>query len=490
MKTLVAMCVSLLSVPLPQLAANDLDRYLESTTVAVAQIDLARLDLRATAKFVQANFPDMIDAKSINGIQLAASGMIQSHRSAGVTKVYATLSTLELTRGHVALIVPCSKPSAAGESMDAILAMLPANLGYKVHVNSDSVIVATDSVWNRLSKIPKAERGALSLAVDQVANHSGSIVVNVREELRHEVIGIFPERLPTGSPIAFSPKAMMEDVVTLQFAIHTPPSIHAILSANCRDGQAAMRVAGLANQMVALTGLSSLKCSTIEKQANVSSSGDELISLIGSLTKSTKMSAAQMQQSNNLKQILLAVHNFESANQGFPPRMTVSEKGIPLLSWRVFLLPYIGEQALYNEFHLDEPWDSPHNIKLADRIPFSYQSLQFPDLKPGQTLVQAPMHTGFTWNGKENRMLRFQDFTDGTSITICFVVAPKDKGVVWTKPDDLNLGEDSLVADLFGDRESIDVGFFDGSVQVLERTIKADKLKALMTHTSGEVVER
>ena len=490
MKMLVAVCVSLLSVPVPHLAANDLDRYLESTTVAVAQIDLARLDLPATTKFVQANFPNVIDSQTIHGIQLTAGGTIQSLRNAGVTRVYITLSTLELTRGHVALIVPCSKPAAAREPLDAILAMLPANLGYKVHLNSDSVIVATDSVWNRLSKLPQAERSALSVAVDQVANNSVSFVVNVREELRNEIISVFPERLPTGWPIAFSPKAVMEDVVTLQFAMQTPPSIQAILTANCRDAQAAMRVSGLANQFVELTGQSSLKCTAIEKQARVSSSGDELISLIGHLTKSTKMSAAGMQQSNNLKQILLAIHNFESAHQGLPPRMTVSEKGTPLLSWRVFLLPYIEEQALYNEFHLDEPWDSPHNLKLVDRIPFGYQSSQFPDLTRGQTLIQAPMQSGFTWNGNENRMLTFQDITDGTSNTICFVVAPKDKGVVWTKPDDLKLGLDSLVADLFGDRESIEVGFFDGSVQKLERTIKAGLLKALMTHAGDEAADR
>lgn len=490
MKMLIALCVSILFVPISRLAANDLDRYLESTTVAVAQVDLARVDLPATTKFVQANFPDIIDAQSINGIQLVASGLIQSLRSAGVTKVYATLSTLELTQGHVALIVPCSKPAAAREPLDAILALLPANLGYKVHLNSDSVIVATDPVWNRLSELPKAERRALSLAVDQVANNSVSIVVNVREELRNEVISVFPERLPTGWPIAFSPKAVMEDVATLQFAVQTPPNVRANLSANCSDGNAAIRVSALANQVAELTGLSSLKCTAIENQARVSSSGDELISLIGSLTKSTKMSAAERQQSNNLKQILVAIHNFHSVYDGFPPRMTVSEKGIPLLSWRVFLLPYIDEQALYNEFHLDEPWDSPTNLKLVDRIPACYQSTQFPELKLGQTLVQAPLQTGFTWNGSENRMLMFKDITDGTSNTICFVVAPRDKGVLWTKPVDLKLGADSLVSNLFGDRESMEVAYFDSSIRGLDRTIKADSLKALMTHAGGEVTDR
>ena len=486
----VTMCLSLLFVLSARLAANDLASYLESTTVAVAQVDLTRVDLPATTKFIQENFSDMLDAQSINGMQFVAGGIIQSLRSAGVTKVYATLSTLELTRGHVALIVPCSKPEAARESLDAILAMLPANLGYKVHLNSNSIVIATDSVWNRLSKLPKVDRFALALAVDQVANKSVSIVVNVHDELRNEVIGIFPDRLPAGWPIEFSPKAVMQDIISAQFALQTPPSAQAHFAANCRESSAAIRISALVNQIVELTGLSSLKCEAIEMQARVSNSGDDFVVLLRQLMQSTKLSAGSMQQINNLKQIVLAVHNFESAFKGFPPRMTVSEKGTPLLSWRVFLLPYVDGQALYNEFHLDEPWDSPHNIKLVDRMPSCYRSPQISDLKLGNTLVQAPLQTGFTWNGNEKKLLTFQDVTDGTSNTICFVVAPKDKGVVWTKPDDLKLGLDSLVADLFGDRESVEVAFFDGSVQKLDRTIKADSLKAYMTHAGSEGSDR
>ena len=36
------------------------------------------------------------------------------------------------------------------------------------------------------------------------------------------------------------------------------------------------------------------------------------------------------------------------------------------------LLPYLGQGALYRQFKLDEAWDSPHNIKLLDRMPRIY----------------------------------------------------------------------------------------------------------------------
>ena len=486
MKTIFTLGAILLFFPVAFSNANDIDRYLESTTVAVVQLDLARVDLPATAKFVQTNFPGMFNAQTINGIQLAAGGIVQSLRGAGVTKVYATLSTLEITRGHLALIIPCTKPEAVRVPLDSILAMVPESLGYKIHVNNDSIIVATDSVWQRFSKTPKAERNDLSNALDQVASSSVGIVINVREELRSEMVDAFPERLPTGWPVAFSPKALMEDVVTLQIAIQTPPGVQATLSANCRDPKATTRVSALANEAIEKLGLVSLKCTATDKQARVSSGGDEFIAMIRDITKSGRSSAAEMQQGNNLKQVGIAVHNFYSAYDGLPPRMTVSEKKTPLLSWRVFLLPFLAQQALYNEFHLDEPWDSPHNLKLVDRIPPCYQSLQFPDLQLGRTLVQAPLIPGSAWDGNTNQVMTFQDITDGTSETICFVVAPKSKAVAWTKPDDLTLGVDTLVTDLFGDRDFIEVAFFDSSVRRLERKIDVNSLKVYLTHAGGE----
>src|SRR5262249_29159759 len=44
-------------------------------------------------------------------------------------------------------------------------------------------------------------------------------------------------------------------------------------------------------------------------------------------------------------------------------------KPLPLLSWRVAILPYIGQRALYQRFRLNEPWDSKHNKKLLAQMP-------------------------------------------------------------------------------------------------------------------------
>src|SRR5437773_109335 len=75
---------------------------------------------------------------------------------------------------------------------------------------------------------------------------------------------------------------------------------------------------------------------------------------------------------NNLKQIGVAFHNYLSAHGTFPASAIYGKDGKPLLSWRVALLPYLEKGNLYREFKLDEPWDSPHNLKLLDKMPKVY----------------------------------------------------------------------------------------------------------------------
>ena len=90
-------------------------------------------------------------------------------------------------------------------------------------------------------------------------------------------------------------------------------------------------------------------------------------------------------QTNNLKQIGLAFHNYVRTNDSFPAMATYGPDGLPTLSWRVALLPYLGEEALYRQFRQDEPWDSPHNKALAARMPAVFETpvSPRPRVRPG-----------------------------------------------------------------------------------------------------------
>ena len=74
----------------------------------------------------------------------------------------------------------------------------------------------------------------------------------------------------------------------------------------------------------------------------------------------------RVQSQNNLKQIGLALYNYEAKHDRFPPGGTFAPSGRGEHGWATRLLPYLDEQAKYDAVTFDEPWDAP-----ANRPPFS-----------------------------------------------------------------------------------------------------------------------
>jgi hypothetical protein len=192
---------------------------------------------------------------------------------------------------------------------------------------------------------------------------------------------------------------------------------------------------------------------------------------------------------NSQKQIMLALLNHESAKRALPAHAIYSEDGQPLLSWRVQILPYLEQQALYDQFHLDEPWDSEHNKSLIAQMPAVYAS---PNLKlePGKTNYLALVGNECAFNGTKEGV-RLRDITDGTSNTISVVEADPAQAVEWTKPDDLEFNPDDPKAGLGNVRPGgWNAAYCDGSVQFIAEGVDAQQLRALITRAGGEPVQR
>jgi uncharacterized protein DUF1559 len=197
----------------------------------------------------------------------------------------------------------------------------------------------------------------------------------------------------------------------------------------------------------------------------------------------TRDAAARIQGQNNLKQIALAFHNYADVNGAFPTSV-LDKDGKPLLSWRVMILPYIEQDNLYKEFHLDEPWDSEHNKKLIDQMPHIYL-VPGDDAKKKLTRYLGFSGKGALFDGATGK--KITDITDGTSNTIMVVEAAK--GVPWTKPDDLPFGDGKLVPLVANPKKGgFSVAYCDGSVRFLKNTIKEETLRALITIAGGEVI--
>jgi hypothetical protein len=141
-----------------------------------------------------------------------------------------------------------------------------------------------------------------------------------------------------------------------------------------------------------------------------------LIALLLPAVQSAREAARRAQCTNNLKQVALAMHNYESSNNAFPAPAIVGKDGKPLLSWRVAILPYIEQVALYKKFHLDEPWDSPHNKGLIGEMPLTYVCPSRRNPQPGTTTYRVFVGKGAFFEMGQPTALA--SITDGTSNTI------------------------------------------------------------------------
>ncbi len=199
------------------------------------------------------------------------------------------------------------------------------------------------------------------------------------------------------------------------------------------------------------------------------------------------MSVSQTQ--NNLKQLVLAMFNYESTFKALPTyHKPEQSKG---LSWRVHILPFIEHAELYQEFHLDEAWDSPHNIRLLERMPEVFK----PVIPIGSKETVRPFHTSYvapigarTVFGQD-QAVSFQHVTDGTSNTIIYVELKPEHAIPWTSPEEYPFDPANPAAKLRSVNGRISAAFMDGSVRGILVDEPVHVWNALFSRNGGEVVD-
>ncbi|WP_406697665.1 DUF1559 domain-containing protein [Singulisphaera sp. Ch08] len=212
-----------------------------------------------------------------------------------------------------------------------------------------------------------------------------------------------------------------------------------------------------------------------------------LVALLLPAVQAAREAARRAQCTNNVKLLGLALHTYYDAKGSLPPPAILDRAGKPLLSWRVAILPFVEQQALYNEFHLDEPWDSVHNKTLIPRMPTIYACPSRRNPEPGTTnyRVFAGKQTAFESTGT-----KFEEFTDGTSGTLGIVES--NEPTLWTKPDELPFtGDGEAALSLAGSDHTggFNAVLIDGTIRFIKDSIAADVFKALLTRNGGEIIQ-
>lgn len=206
--------------------------------------------------------------------------------------------------------------------------------------------------------------------------------------------------------------------------------------------------------------------------------------LLFSRTRQSVVNASnRLQEINNYKQIALALHNYHEKYGSFPPVQMKTKDGSPGLSWRVAILPFLGQEPLYRQFKLDEKWDSPTNKSLASRMPKVYAPVEG-GTAPDKTHVRVFVGQMPVFNFWQSR--RLIDITDGTANT--FLLVESTDPVTWTEPTELTYNPKGQMASLgMPNHDYFIAAMADGMVRMVKKSTSQQKINAAITAAGGEL---
>jgi hypothetical protein len=207
------------------------------------------------------------------------------------------------------------------------------------------------------------------------------------------------------------------------------------------------------------------------------------------------------QCANNLRQLALAFHDYHGLHGHFPPPYIADAEGKPMHSWRVLILPHLGEDALFNAYNLKEPWNSPQNSRFAAQMPSVFHCPSDPQMPTGMTNYFCITGAGRTKPGQTD--LHPGDISDGIGNTIALTESSSAR-VSWLEPRDLTMediaaGKNTAGApcpcSLHGRSDHgvwrssshlLMAAMFDARVRSFPANLDAATLQALLTIDGGE----
>ncbi len=222
-----------------------------------------------------------------------------------------------------------------------------------------------------------------------------------------------------------------------------------------------------------------------------------LFGLVGIWIRSAHQVARESTCASNLRQIGLGFHNYHDFYHRLPFGATPGPDGTAVHSWRMSMMPFFESHGIHFLYNFNEPWNGPENRNLASV--FDVATLYACPCRPNAQaksdanfLVISGLGTAFPADATRS----FADIRDGTSHTIIAAESLNTR-IHWMEPRDLRIDEMSFVINdnskpSISSRHSSGpaVLFADAKVYRISESIDPDTLKALLTISGGELVDR
>jgi len=477
--------------------AKTIAPFLDEQTFAVVRLDLTK----AKAGDLLAAFGPFtgMEAAGAKDLETALDRWLGDFAKAGGREVYLVFSLADVPDFPFVVV-----PLAEGADADKIADLLKIGFGplggRPGEKRGSAVFAGSPAAGDRLRSLKPAARPELATAFAA----AGDGIVQAAVIPPPHLARVFDEMMPVlpkeagGGPS----KPLTHGLKWAALGLDAPPKMTLRLTIQSPDAASAKAFNdALGKLLKALGELKEVReaLPQFEKLAPMVQSaveGDRLalslerekgLAVVEPLVRRAVQVAGRRGAASNLRQLVLAVHNYADGHKGyFPPVASSDKAGKPLLSWRVHLLPSLGQEQLYKEFHLDEPWDSEHNKKLIAKMPDVFRGPNPRLNEQGKTVYLAPVgkDVAFTGNATGRRMPA--EFLDGTSNTILFVEADDAHAVEWTRPEDLKVDLDKPHAGLGQRWGRFVVATADGYVHFLKPTISKQTLRYAFEVNDGQ----
>ncbi len=484
--------------------ARTIAPFLDEQTLAVAHVDLSRLDVEEFLRWsrkLEEDAPEKWAKEAWEKEQEKARRQVANLTKGGLKHFYVVFSLADIPNDPPLLVVPLE----TGADVKALTEALEKDelFGELAFEEVRGALVGGGrAALKRVKALEADRRPELAEAFEAAGDGFARLVFLPTPVLRRALAEALPVLPPEvgGGPT----KVLADGALWLALGCDTPPRLWFRLVVKAPDALTARSLQRMALKGIEAAGrrkgvraalpdfekLAEMLAPKLDGNRLVLALKEkELTALLTPAVRGARDAAISSQATNNLKQIGLAMHNYHDTHGHLPPPAFTDKQGKPLLSWRVHLLPYLDENDLYKEFRLDEPWDSEHNKKLIEKLP---KVLTAPAADPalareGKTTYLLPVGRDAGFPGSKAR--RFADFPDGLSQTLFLAEADDARAVVWTKPDDLAYDSKEPAKGLRVYRGKGFLGLFgDGSVRSIPTKIDKAMLRAIFTPDGGEAI--